>query len=198
IINFTVGAKSNDLSLIPTNSTEYFIKKKEFYNRQKKINIKIKEILEENSRNNQHRQNQNQYMNKPITKQQEEELIQIINEFNNDFPQSLEINKTFTNTIIRDDKKPSLGNIWTYTPDIQLFLISLSTSPKNDSLNDIKNNDIDNKIDNNDKINANDFLPNRKRQKINKYKNIEINEVLKKIEVVLSHRTVNLTFIFFS
>jgi len=50
LTNFTVGEKNNSLSLIPTNSLEYFNKKKEFYERQRIFNIKIKRIFEEKNR----------------------------------------------------------------------------------------------------------------------------------------------------
>jgi len=163
----------------------------EFYDRQKAHNVQMKNILQ------QHQyplQNHNGLQNTPLTKNQTEELTCIINKLNDDFPQCLEINKTISNSVIRDGKKPSLGNVWTYTPDIQLFLTSHSSPDPSQSENN--QNYANNNINNNESYNtsSDESMHNNKRQKLNNYYDIKFNEVTKKIEVVLSHRTVSLIF----
>ncbi|ORX44321.1 P-loop containing nucleoside triphosphate hydrolase protein [Piromyces finnis] len=184
ITNFTVGANNNNLSIIPTNSLEYYNKKLEFYKRQQTFNLKIKKICEEKRKRDQEQYIQNQSSYKLIENQ--EDMIKLLNNFNDDFPMCVEINKTFSNTVIRENKKPSLGNIWTYTPDIQLFLTSLPSLRESGLNNTIFNNNNYNNRDNN---NIDEIIQSKKKQKLNKYKNIEINEVFKKIEVILSHKT---------
>jgi len=144
--------------------------------------MQIKNILQS--------QNNNTSQNTSLIKNQTEELANIINTLNNDFPQCLEINKTIPNSVIRDGKKPSLGNVWTYTPDIQLFLTSQSSFDPTQTENN--QNYINSNNNNGSNDNTEDSIHINKRQKLNNYCNIKFNEVIKKIEVVLSHRTVRL------
>ncbi|ORY40024.1 hypothetical protein LY90DRAFT_672255 [Neocallimastix californiae] len=185
LTNFTVGAKYSNIYNNPTNTLEYYNKKRNLYEHQKICNIKIKDVILKQYQQN-HPQNQyppNEKKKELFINENEEIIAQLINELNDDFSQCIEVNKTTNNIIIRDFKKPSLGNIWTYTPDIQLFLTSLSSPLSSSHINHQKNvNNINNKQNN---YNINEITQNSKRQKLNN--NDE--EIIKKIEVVLSHRT---------
>ncbi|ORX87055.1 P-loop containing nucleoside triphosphate hydrolase protein [Anaeromyces robustus] len=177
LTNFTVGINFNNFNLYQNNNLEYYNKKKEFYNHQKLCNINIKNII--------HQYYEQNLNNEFLPKDKIEEISQIINNLKNDFPQCLEINRSISNSIIRDNKKPSLSNVWTYTPDIQLFICNLESSQANKHLENNNNYNNDN-----DNDNDNDKLPNNKRQKLDKNNiNINKNKTLKKIEVVLSHKT---------